>query len=91
MLDLDTALKVLQIVAAAIAILMPIAVIPFWKLINKVRTNDLHHLDLKIDEHHKLMGLKVDTVSSAIKDVKNQVADVATNLNDHIKWHLDQR
>jgi hypothetical protein len=76
--------QVAQGVAAITTILMMVAIGPLFKLLHRIRTNDLHHLDLKIDEHHKAMSDKVDAIGK-------QVQDVDTKLDDHIQWHLNQK
>ena len=79
----DVALKYFQIAAACVAILMPLAIIPIARLINKVRTNDLHHLDAKLDAHHKLMEQHIAGLSKA-------VTDLGGKFDRHIEWHLDR-
>ena len=69
-------------IGAVVAILMPLVIIPISKLIKKVRTNDLFHLDLKLDEHHKATMEKIDATNAA-------VSDVSKKLDRHIDWHMD--
>lgn len=39
-----------------------------FKMIQKMRTNDLHHLDEKIDMHHQTMMTTVNRIEEKIDD-----------------------
>jgi hypothetical protein len=88
-----------QGVAAIITILMAISLVPIAKLISKIRTNDLHHLDEKTDLHHAAVSLKIDmlsdkvrenidTVQKSVDNVQKSVDKVEMKIDDHIMWHI---
>lgn len=82
----------LKAVAAAVAILTPIAIYPIARLINRVRTNDLAHLDMKIDAHHATMTAKNDANHNAttqlLAALQSEFKDITTRLDRHLEWHL---
>jgi hypothetical protein len=91
-MDFVKILPYIQIGAACITILMPLVIWPISRLINKVRTNDLHHLDLKIDEHHKLVVLEMGKLQAVMEvktaEVQRSVGEVSHKLDTHLQWHL---
>jgi hypothetical protein len=83
-----------QAAAAVVTILMAVAIGPLFKLLHKIKTNDLHHLDLKIDANHKALSEKLDTnltvISKKVDEISDQVEKVSDKLDSHLQWHLNQ-
>ena len=53
------------------------ALLFIFKAIQRMRTNDLHHLDLKIDMHHETLMTTVDRLEGKIDE---HVRDHATGV-----------
>jgi len=52
----------------------------FWRVmaaVNKIRLNDVHHLDLKLDAQH------TETITA--------LSGVSDKIDRHIEWHLNQK
>ncbi len=64
----------------ALASMLGGALFTIFKFIQKIRTNDLTHLDMKIDVHHKAM-------SELVNDMKSTVEGVDRKLDGHIRDH----
>jgi len=75
--------QIAQGTAAIVTVLMAVAIGPLFKLLHKIKTNDLHHLDLKIDTNHKALSEKVDGLA-------DQVKVVGDKLDAHIQWHMNR-
>jgi hypothetical protein len=75
--------QIAQGVAAIVTVLMAVAIGPLFKLLHKIKTNDLHHLDAKIDVHHKAVTVQIETVGK-------QVGSLASKFDEHIQWHLNR-
>jgi hypothetical protein len=97
-----TWVQLAQGLAAIVTILMAVAIGPLFKLLHKIKTNDLHHLDLKIDEHHKVLSVKIDehnkvmstkiaTLADGQSRLETKLGAVENKLDSHIQWHLDNR
>ena len=56
------------------------ALFTIFKFIQKIRTNDLTHLDAKIDLHHQ-------TMAGLVTDMKGTVERVDKKIDEHIRDH----
>lgn len=56
------------------------ALVAIFKFIQKIRTNDLQHLDIKIDLHHQ-------TMAALVQDMKYTVERLDEKIDQHIRDH----
>ena len=89
-----TWVEIAQGTAAVTSILMMVAIGPLFKLLHKIKTNDLHHIDAKLDANHTVLSQKVDTnhaaISQKVDALAEQVEKVEEKIDSHIKWHLNR-
>lgn len=69
--------KAASVILTGVNLLLVFLIIPVIKLIQKMRYNELHHIEEKLDHLHQCVERRMDKLEE--------------KLEDHIQYHLRER